>query len=255
MKRSRSRTTRTSRTRSIGRFAVNKHVEDIVRDVPPFPFLRESLEKLKPIADILVISATPNEALQRDMEEHDIAKYVAAICGKEAGTKKETLAVAAKYKPDHSLMIGGRPGDYSAAKANKTLFYQLTRAKRTRVGSDSSTKASANSSTARSPATTKLSCWPSSKSSFPPPRRGRSASQKTFTAEDAEEHRGEKKEVIFFSRFPLRTSAVKISDNNATSKDTVMSAATGLADFGLIGLAVMGENLLATSKAAVTAWR
>lgn len=105
--------------------AVNKHVEEIVRDVPPFPFLRESLEKLKPIADILVISATPNEALQREWEEHDIAKYVAAICGQEAGTKKETLAVAAKYKPDHSLMIGDAPGDYSAAKANKTLFYPI----------------------------------------------------------------------------------------------------------------------------------
>jgi phosphoglycolate phosphatase-like HAD superfamily hydrolase len=105
--------------------AVNKHVEDIVRGVPPFPYLRESLEKLKPQADILVISATPNEALEREWEEHDLSKYVGAICGQEVGTKKETLAVAAKYGPDHSLMIGDAPGDYAAAKANRALFYPI----------------------------------------------------------------------------------------------------------------------------------
>jgi len=105
--------------------AVNKHVEEIVRGVPPFPFLRESLDKLKPKADILVISATPNEALKREWEEHDLEKYVAAICGQETGTKKETLAVAAQYKPEHALMIGDAPGDYAAAKANKTLFYPI----------------------------------------------------------------------------------------------------------------------------------
>src|SRR5690606_8302906 len=46
--------------------AVNEAVEQIVRNVPPFPYVRESLEKLKGKADMLVISATPNEALQRE---------------------------------------------------------------------------------------------------------------------------------------------------------------------------------------------
>jgi phosphoglycolate phosphatase-like HAD superfamily hydrolase len=105
--------------------AVNEWIEKMVRNVPPFPFVRESLEKLQPKADMLVISATPNEALQREWEEHDIAKYVAAICGQEIGTKKETLAAAAKYKPDFTLMIGDAPGDYSAAKANKALFFPI----------------------------------------------------------------------------------------------------------------------------------
>jgi phosphoglycolate phosphatase-like HAD superfamily hydrolase len=104
---------------------VNEAVEKIVRWVPPFPFLRESLEKLKPKADLLVISATPNEALEREWDEHDLTKYVAAICGQEVGTKKETLAVAKKYKPNHVLMIGDAPGDYKAAQANNTLFYPI----------------------------------------------------------------------------------------------------------------------------------
>lgn len=104
---------------------VNEAVEKIVRWVPPFPFLRESLEKLKPKADLLVVSATPNEALEREWAEHDLSKYVAAICGQEVGTKKETLAVAKKYKPNHVLMIGDAPGDYKAAQANNTLFYPI----------------------------------------------------------------------------------------------------------------------------------
>ena len=77
--------------------AVNETVEKFVRGVPPFPYVRECLEKFKPSADLFVVSATPNEALQREWEEHDLAKYVRAICGQEIGTKKETLANAKKY--------------------------------------------------------------------------------------------------------------------------------------------------------------
>ena len=44
--------------------------------MPPSPSCRESLEKLQPKADVLVVSATPNEALHREWEEHDIAAKV-----------------------------------------------------------------------------------------------------------------------------------------------------------------------------------
>ena len=46
--------------------AVNKAIENMVRNVPPFPFVRESMKKLCQKADILVVSATPHEALQRE---------------------------------------------------------------------------------------------------------------------------------------------------------------------------------------------
>jgi phosphoglycolate phosphatase-like HAD superfamily hydrolase len=105
--------------------AVNKTVEAVVRNVPPFPYVRECLEKLQGKADCLVVSATPNEALTREWEEHDIKKYVAAICGQEVGTKKEVLGVATKYPAQHTLMIGDAPGDYQAAVANKALFFPI----------------------------------------------------------------------------------------------------------------------------------
>ena len=105
--------------------AVNSTIEQFVRGVPPFPFVRESLEKLRGRADMLVISATPNEALQREWEEHQLDEFVSAICGQEVGTKKESLAVASKYPKGHALMIGDAPGDCQAAIANSALFYPI----------------------------------------------------------------------------------------------------------------------------------
>jgi phosphoglycolate phosphatase-like HAD superfamily hydrolase len=105
--------------------AVNETVERFVRGVPPFPYVRECLEKLAPKADMVVASATPGEALKREWEEHNIHGFVRAICGQEVGTKKEILHVAKKYAADHTLMIGDAPGDHSAAKGNNALFFPI----------------------------------------------------------------------------------------------------------------------------------
>jgi phosphoglycolate phosphatase-like HAD superfamily hydrolase len=106
---------------------VNRAVKDIVKDVPPFPFVRESLEKISPLADAIVVSGTPGEALAREWEEHDIAKYVEVIAGQEMGKKSEHLAFATKgkYEPNNIIMIGDAPGDMKAAKANDALFYPI----------------------------------------------------------------------------------------------------------------------------------
>jgi phosphoglycolate phosphatase-like HAD superfamily hydrolase len=105
--------------------AVNATVGNIVREVPPFPYVRECLEKLAPRADLFVVSATPGEALTREWEEHDLAKYVVAICGQEIGTKKQSLGNAKKYPSGHTLMIGDAPGDHEAAVANGALFFPI----------------------------------------------------------------------------------------------------------------------------------
>ena len=106
---------------------VNWSIAEIVKEMPPFPYVRECLEKIQPLADIIVVSATPNEALRREWEEHKIAKYVEVIAGQEMGTKAQHLAYAAKgkYEKDHILMIGDAPGDMKAARANDALFYPV----------------------------------------------------------------------------------------------------------------------------------
>jgi phosphoglycolate phosphatase-like HAD superfamily hydrolase len=106
---------------------VNGLVAIRVHDVPPFPNVRESLEAAAPRADIMVVSATPDEALRREWEEHDIARHVQMICGQEMGKKAEHLQHGAvgKYDADKILMIGDAPGDMKAAKANHALFYPI----------------------------------------------------------------------------------------------------------------------------------
>ena len=107
--------------------AVNATIADMVHGVPPFPYLRQSLELLVDQADMIVVSATPLEALTREWQEHDIARYVRAIAGQEQGKKALHLKLAAggKYPPGHVLMVGDAPGDMAAARANGALFYPI----------------------------------------------------------------------------------------------------------------------------------
>lgn len=107
--------------------AVNATIADMVHSIPPFPYVRESFEYLLDKADMIVVSQTPGEALEREWAEHDLDKYVRIIAGQERGTKTEHIALAAgdKYQPGHVLMIGDAPGDMKAARANKALFFPI----------------------------------------------------------------------------------------------------------------------------------
>jgi len=106
---------------------VNASVADMVHGVPPFPYVRESLHRIASLADAIVVSATPVEALTKEWHEHDIVQYVRVIAGQEMGKKAVHLKLAAEgnYAPDHILMIGDAPGDMAAARAVNALFYPI----------------------------------------------------------------------------------------------------------------------------------
>jgi len=108
--------------------AVNKDITDWLRNIPPFSHAKSSLEKISLFADIVIVSQTPLEALDREWREHDLKKYVSAIAGQEHGTKTEHIALAAKgkYPENKILMIGDAKGDLDAAKNNGILFYPIT---------------------------------------------------------------------------------------------------------------------------------
>jgi phosphoglycolate phosphatase-like HAD superfamily hydrolase len=106
---------------------VNWAIEEIVKGMPPFPYVRGALEKVRPLTDVVVVSGTPSEALSREWQEHDIARHADVIAGQEMGTKAQHLeyATKGKYKRNHVLMIGDAPGDMEAAKTNDVLFYPI----------------------------------------------------------------------------------------------------------------------------------
>jgi phosphoglycolate phosphatase-like HAD superfamily hydrolase len=106
---------------------VNEMVREIVRDIPPIPHVRESLEKINTQADMIVCSQTPTEAIVREWEEHNIERYPRVIAGQEMGTKAEHLKFASegKYSAGRVLMIGDAPGDRKAARDSKALFFPI----------------------------------------------------------------------------------------------------------------------------------
>jgi phosphoglycolate phosphatase-like HAD superfamily hydrolase len=107
--------------------AVNAAIADMVHGIPPFPYVRESLQFLQDKADMIVVSQTPTEALIREWQEHHIDQFVRAIAGQEMGTKSQHIAFAAsgKYQSDHMLMIGDALGDLKAARDNQALFFPI----------------------------------------------------------------------------------------------------------------------------------
>ncbi len=110
-------------------YSVNANiaVEQIVRGVPPFPYVRECLAMGAAAAEMVVVSATPYEALEREWGEHGLAPYMTVIAGQEVGTKKDQIRVAAgdRYDKEKVIMIGDAMGDLEAAKANGVLYYPI----------------------------------------------------------------------------------------------------------------------------------
>ncbi len=107
--------------------SVNLTIAKKIKNIPPFKWIRESLESASEKADLVVVSQTPYEALDREWKEHDLNGYVDAIAGQEMGKKEDHIRIAAqkRYPHDKMLMIGDAPGDKKAADANDALFYPI----------------------------------------------------------------------------------------------------------------------------------
>lgn len=108
--------------------ALNEDIKRIVRGVPPFPYVRESLQLMGQYADPVVVSSTPIEALQREWREHDLLRYMKFVFGQEHGTKAQCIGFAScegGYQKGCILKIGDAMGDLYAAQKNNVLFYPI----------------------------------------------------------------------------------------------------------------------------------
>ncbi len=106
---------------------VTARIKKMVRGVKPFALVRQALQRMAVQADMIVVSQTPVNALEREWREHNIDSFVRAIAGQEMGTKSQHIKFTAKgkYDPDKILMIGDAPGDYRAAEKNNALFFPV----------------------------------------------------------------------------------------------------------------------------------
>lgn len=112
---------------------VDENVKRIVHDLPPLPYVRETLEKISEFADIVIVSAATHDALEREWIANDLMKYVTVCAGQELGSKAVCIekSMRGKYEKNHVLMIGDAPGDYDAAKKNDVLYLPIIPGKET----------------------------------------------------------------------------------------------------------------------------
>ena len=107
--------------------AINAEIRKWLQGVRPFKGARECIGKISDNADVIVVSQTPLEALEKEWKEHRIDRFVKLMAGQEYGTKSEHIALGAKnkYPDDKILMIGDAPGDLNAARHNNVLFFPV----------------------------------------------------------------------------------------------------------------------------------
>jgi phosphoglycolate phosphatase-like HAD superfamily hydrolase len=107
--------------------SINLEIGTRLNRVPAFPSALKAIEKVSGAADLMIISQTPFEALDREWEDHDMKKYVKIIAGQEHGTKSDHIKYAAKgkYLDNRIIMIGDAMGDLAASTDNKVLFFPI----------------------------------------------------------------------------------------------------------------------------------
>lgn len=106
---------------------VDENIERIVHGVAPLPGVKEAFAQIAEFADIVIVSATPHEAIVREWGAQGLLEHITVVAGQELGTKKECIrkAMEGKYEAGHVLMIGDAPGDHDAATANGVLYYPI----------------------------------------------------------------------------------------------------------------------------------
>lgn len=110
---------------------VDANIKRIVRGIKPFVGVTQTLEKLNTFADVVVVSATPTEALERELTNCGVIQYFKKVFGQDAGTKAVCIGKMMQegYDKDKALKIGDAYGDLLASKENGILFYPINPSK------------------------------------------------------------------------------------------------------------------------------
>jgi phosphoglycolate phosphatase-like HAD superfamily hydrolase len=107
--------------------AINEEINTNMKPIPPFPGAVKALQLMQATSDVVVISQTPEDALVREWETHDIRKYAGMVAGLEFGTKAEQIRAASegRYDVSRMVMLGDAVGDQKAAQETNILFYPI----------------------------------------------------------------------------------------------------------------------------------
>lgn len=108
--------------------AVNKKIEQLPwSGRNAFPGVKEAFERIRPYADIAVVSSANRGAVEEEWKRFGLLDLVDLTLCQDDGTKAYCIAELKKkgYAADHILMIGDAPGDEDAAEVNGVLYYPI----------------------------------------------------------------------------------------------------------------------------------
>lgn len=66
---------------------VDENIERIVHGVAPLPGVREAFAQIAQFADIVIVSATPHEAIVREWGAQGLLEHITVVAGQELGSK------------------------------------------------------------------------------------------------------------------------------------------------------------------------
>ena len=86
---------------------VDENIERIVHGVAPLPGVKEAFAEISEFADIVIVSATPHEALIREWGSQGLLEHITVVAGQELGTKKDCIrkAMTGKYDADTAKIM------------------------------------------------------------------------------------------------------------------------------------------------------
>ena len=73
---------------------VDENIERIVHGVAPLPGVKEAFAEISRFADIVIVSATPHEAIVREWGAQGLLEHITVVAGQELGTKKDCIRKA-----------------------------------------------------------------------------------------------------------------------------------------------------------------
>ena len=106
---------------------VDANIKRIVRGIRPFVNVTETLEKLNTFADVVVVSSTPSDALERELTNCGVYDCFKEVYGQDEGTKSVCISKMLEkgYDRDKVLKVGDAYGDLCAARENDVLFFPI----------------------------------------------------------------------------------------------------------------------------------
>ena len=93
----------------------------------PFIGVEEALQLMKEHADIVIMTASNGETIEKEWKINKLDQYVELLMSQESGIKEECMKLIEKcgYEKEHILMIGDAPADKEAADCVQALFFPI----------------------------------------------------------------------------------------------------------------------------------